>query len=404
MKLITYLSLLLVVLFFTSSVFSQVNVKGWWQSNLYIWENASENQQYDFYQGLQFRVAPQNNPDLYFNTFLRVAYQGDPADWEERIYNLYLNWNINQNYRFRIGRQFLYWGVINGTMDAVQFSGRFLPKLQFHGVIGLDAPFDRALEVRDWDKGNLMGGYLSYQLPGRNSIEVSYFQKQRESELYWQQIGTTILGFLNNRLNYYLRLDYNLLSKDYQTLRGRLTYYIDRWSLSAEYNSQRPRIYEDSFFSIFKVNSHNQIRGSVNYRLNDYDFGVHLLHTVYDVHEVYILFKDNNDLRFVGSVSHRKYGSFGLIAQTGTGGENIGYFANLHYEFLPGLTAKFYNSYYNYERATTNISQDALAFMAGLGYRLKKRLILEGELQQSSNNLYKNDLRGLVRLTYLFNI
>jgi hypothetical protein len=93
-----------------------------------------------------------------------------------------------------------------------------------------------------------------------------------------------------------------------------------------------------------------------------------------------------------------------VILQNGYGGDNLGYFADLSYEFLPGLTARFYNSYYNYERATTNISQDALAFMGGLRYHLKNQILLDAELQQSSNNIYKNNLRLLARITYLFNI
>lgn len=403
MKRTLQIFLILLLLIPSQMVVAQVNVSGWLQSNMYVFEDDQEKQNWNYYQGFQFRVSPQNNSNLYLNTFFRVAYLNQPADWEERFYNLYLSWKIKENYRLRLGRQFLYQGVINGTMDAAVISARVLKKLQFHGVIGMDATLDRSFELLKWEDGNVLGGYLSYRLPWQNSIEVSYFQKQRSDELYWQQIGSSFFGYLNQNVNYYVRFDYNLLSEKYQIFRGRLTYLQPKWSISAEYNSQRPRIYEDSFFSIFKVNAHNQIRAAFTYRLKNFDLGIQALQTVYNVSEFYILFKDDNDLRLIGSIGIPRYGNIGVILQNGFGGDNLGYFADLRYEFLPGLTARFYNSYYNYERATTNISQDALAFMGGLRYRLKNQILFDAELQQSSNNIYKNDVRLLARITYLFN-
>jgi hypothetical protein len=392
----------LLTLLSISSALAQVNYSGWWQSNLYLWENPDDAQYYSFYQGLQFRISPQNYSNLYLNTYFRVAYRDDLDEMQEKVHNLYLNWNLADNYRLRIGRQFIYQGVINGTMDAFSLSGRFVKNLQLHAVIGTEAPYTREFDLVEWDSASVMGVYASYKLPWSNSLEVSYFQKQRQSELYWQQLGTALLGTFQQKINYYLRMDYNLLAETYQTLRGRLSYLANRWALTAEYNSQRPRIYEDSFFNIFVVNPYNQLRLAGNYRMNEYEFGLQLLHTVYNVHEFYILFKDDNDLRLVGSIGHQKFGTLGLVLQNGDAGDNLGYFADIRYEFLPNITARLYNSYFKYERTSTNISEDALAFLVGLGYRYKKVLLLEGELQQSSNNIYKNDTRGLVKLTFLF--
>jgi len=406
-KTILFFAALLTLLFISSSL-AQVNYSGWWQSNLYLWENPDDAQYYNFYQGLQFRLSPQNYSNLYLNTYFRVAYRDDLDEMQEKVHNLYLNWNLADNYRLRVGRQFIYQGVINGTMDAVSLSGRFAKNLQLHAVVGTEAPFTREFELVEWDNGNLLGAYASYRLPWSNSLEVSYFQKQRKSnseeksELYWQQLGSAFLGTIQQKINYYFRVDYNLLTESYQTMRGRLSYLANRWTVSAEYNSQRPRIYEDSFFNIFVVNPYNQLRLAGNYRMQEYEFGLQLLQTVYDVHAYYVLFKDDNDLRLVGTFGHQKFGTLGLVLQNGYGGDNLGYFADIRYEFLPNITARLYNSYFNYERTSTNISEDALAFLVGLGYRYKKVLLLEGELQQSSNNLYKNDTRGLVKLTFLF--
>jgi hypothetical protein len=403
MKPIVIISIVILSMVFFSNAVSQVKVGGWLQSNVYAWENLQENQQWDFYQGLQLRVTPQQFSDLYANTFLRVAYRGDPAEWEERVYNMYLNWGNTRKYRVRVGRQFLYRGVMNGTVDAVELSGTFFKKFRAVALVGTEAPYERPLKIRNWDNGNVMGGFLSYRMPWQNSFEVSYFQKQRWSDLYWQLLGATFHGYLGNNLNYYFRYDHNLLSESYQEMTGRLTYYAPKWSAGLEYNSLKPKIYEDSFFNIFEVNPHNQIRAIFDYRLNsDWSTSLQLLHTVYNPVQYYILFKDTDDNRVIVSMAHRRFGALGLIYQNGYGGENIGYYADIRYEFMPNWTARLFNSFYKYERAFTSISQDALAFSVGLQYRLQTRLLIDAEIQQQANGYFDSDYRGLFRLTYLF--
>ena len=393
MKPIVILLTLLICTFFLSNIFAQVNVNGWLQSNLFVSENDQENQQWDFYQMFQFRIASKKYSDLYFNTLMRFAHRGDPAEWEEKAHNLYLNWGFAKNYRVRVGRMFYYKGVINGTIDAGEFAATYGGKLRFNAVVGTETPFSRKFEIRNWDNGNVFGGFLSYRLPWNNTIDVSYFQKERFSELYWQLFGSTLRGYLGKYFNYYLRYDHNLLKSDYQHMRYRLTFNKIKWSLGVEYNAQQPRIYEDSYFSIFQVDAYRQIRAIGTYWVSNIELGLQYLYSMYE---------RENDNRIIASLGTRKYGNFGIVYQSGFGGENFGYYADLRYEFMNNFVARLYNSYYNFERAFTSISQDALAFKVGLGYRWMNKLMLEGEIQQASNSYYKSDVRGLMRVTYLF--
>lgn len=384
--------LVCLIALFTTMGFSQVRVRGSVQSSLYGWENLQENQQWDFYQGLNLRITPENYSRLYVNTFLREAYRGDPAEWQERIYNLYAHWNAGKNLRLRIGRQFLYRGVINGTMDAALLQGQISKKLQVQFVAGLEAPVDRTFSLRKWDEGNVLGGYLSYHFLGRNRAEVSYFQKSRNEKTVWQQIGATFSGSAGHNIDYYARTDFNLLASDYQTLRGRLTYYQKRWTASVEVNSQKPRIYEDSFYNIFEIKAFNQLRTAATYRVGNYNLSLQYLFTLYE---------EDSDNRIMASASS-SFGTLGLIYQTGFGGDNIGYFGEIHYEIFPHLTVRLFNSMYNYERAYTNISENATSFSAGLSYQVGNVLNIRGELQETGNSYYKSDFRGLLRFTYIF--
>ena len=88
------------------------------------------------------------------------------------------------------------------------------------------------------------------------------------------------------RLLYNAELSYNLEKSEIQAGRLRLMYLIERWTVSAEYNNQKPRIYEDSYFNIFELVAFNQIRASASYRLGGrYSVGAAYLHTSFQEDE-----------------------------------------------------------------------------------------------------------------------
>lgn len=381
--------LLLFILFQTSS--AQIFLRGYLQSSLYSWE-PSQTQLNDYYQGLRFRIGAASHPGIYLNSYLRLARRGNPADWKEKVYNLYLNGRLSKQLQFRLGRQFLYAGAITGTFDGLWLNGRVLPDLNFRLLVGTVAPYQRTFEALDWDQGNALGAFASYRSPAIGKLEVSFFQKYRSGAAYWRQVEAALTGQYRNALAYFARVDYNLLSSEFQGMRYRLTYRQPCWSLSGEYNSQKPRIYEDSFFAIFEVEAYNQFRLAGTYNISRLQLGLQYLYTILE---------EDNDQRLIGTVSYR-YGTIGLVYQSGFGGDNLGLYGDVNYPILPRLWLKLYSSYYNYERAMTNLSQDALAFSAGLRYRLGELFVLSGEVQQSSNAIYKNDWRGLFRFTYLF--
>lgn len=406
--------ILVLILFLSLPVISQVRVSGNLQSALYAWENSAENKLYDFYQYAQFRLQPSQNPDFYLGTYFRFARTGqerlsgdkiyaqgeDVYDWDDRLYNLYLHWNTpDKRLKLRLGRQFIYQGVVNGTLDGLLASVKATDDLTIKVFAGLEAPENRAFELRKADEGTALGGYLSYRLPWQNKVDLSYFQKTRkvpkpnaeETETVWQLLGLAFTGQTKS-LYYQAYYDHNLKSEEFQGMRYRLTYYWRQWSVMGEYNSQRPRLYEDSFFRVFKIDAYNQMRAGVTYDINRYQVGLQYIFT--DVH-----YSESN--QFLLSLGN-PWGNIGLVLQTGDAGENFGAYGQIRYPVMAQLTAKAYAAYYNYERQTTVISEDAVGLSAGLEYRPIQLVSLEGEIQQSNNSFFKNDTRGLFRLNIFF--
>ena len=364
------------------------------QSSVYVWENINETQLVDYYQHVNARITAESYSDLYLKTYFRFGRNGDPAEWNEKVYNAYLNWiSPCRKWDARVGRQFVYSGVMNGTVDGLLLNIRPLKNVSLKLLAGMDAPFNRILELTAWDDGNVLGAYGSFGVSDAINLKLSYYQKSRSSDVYWQLAGGSLSGKVMGILFYQAQYDHNLNTSSYQTMRYRLTYLDNQWTLIAEFNSQKPRIYEDSFFQIFEQTAFNQVRSGVGYQVGNYNIGLQDVYTMYD--------EDESTNQIHATVSGA-YGTIGVLYQNGYGGDNTGVYGAIHYNILKDLLLRVSSSYYQYERQTTAISEDATAFSGGLTYKLSPSWQVKAEIQERINSYFDNDLRGLFRIRYAF--
>ncbi|MBN1409131.1 MAG: hypothetical protein JW956_15125 [Calditrichaceae bacterium] len=374
---------------------AQVKFSGMTQSSIYTWENFDEAQLIDYYQHINARVSLESYRDLYVKTYFRFGRTGDPAEWNERVYNAYLNFlSPCRKWDARLGRQFVYSGVMNGTVDGIMLNMRPIKHLLVKLLAGMEAPVDRALELTPWSDGNVLGAFAGYKVVEAFNFAASYVQKTRSDDIYWQLAGASFSGNVFNNLYYQAQYEHNLKTSQYQAMRYRLNYFLAKWNIFAEYNSQRPRIYEDSFFQIFEQTAFNQIRSGVGYQAGNYNVGLHDVYTMYE--------KDESTNQIHATISS-SYGMIGLLYQSGYGGDNTGIYGSVRYDVLKNLTVYVRSSYYQYERQTTAISEDATAVSGGVTYKLSASLQVKAEIQERINTYYDNDVRGLFRIRYAFN-
>ncbi len=380
---------------------AQITLNGYWQNSFYLWQDAQGNRITDMYHGFWLRFRSKQLPRNYLNTYWRFARRGKPGEIAERVYNLYYFWQPQPEVHIKIGRQFLFYGVMNGVIDGGQLQIAPSSKVRLRLVAGMLAASNRTFHLLKWNEAHAAGGQIALRFSQHFRTEVSFFQKVRQQEAVWRQLGVSLGGKLIPRFGYYVRMDYNLLQKKYQLFRMRLTYLTLPWTLVAEYSSQRPRIYEDSFFSMFKVRAHNQLRLGMYYQLKWAQVGLQYFYTMYGITQIIPGNVSDTDSRVLLTLSGR-YGTLGVIYQNGFGGQNVGYFGNIRFPIFWGIKAHLFHSYYNYERTTTRISEDALSFSAGLEYRLKQVAVLQLDVQQASNIYFVKDWRVLTRITFLF--
>jgi hypothetical protein len=383
-----------VFLFTLSCISAQVNIIGNYSSSFYSFESSVDNEKtLNQYHGVIFKINPKNNSDIYFNGNIKAIYDRNPQEWREKVYNAYFSWlsPIAQT-NIQIGRQFIYAGVVNGTLDAVAVSTKPIDKLKLKFYAGVVAPYERDLNLTSWDDGNALGGFASYKVNSGINVNASYFQKQRNEELYWQQLGTAFSGYYND-VFYLIRYDHNLLSSEYQSLLVNASYNYNNWTFSTELSSQKPKVYEDSFFNIFKLREYKQLSVAASHRIMGYDISLRSISTLYEEDE-------SNQHLFL--TLGNSWGVVGIVYQTGFGGENLGLYADINYQVLSNLKFNLSSSHYKYERQSVQLEEEATSFSAGVKYNPIKPLSLDVQIQQSINSYYDSDLRGLLKLAYSF--
>jgi hypothetical protein len=386
---------LIISLMWTMSANAQARVDGQVYSMLYGLENGQSTQQWDYFQGFNIRVRPASRSGLSFKTNFRLARRGNPSDWNERVYNAYLDYRSSKGKILaRVGRQFLYRGVITGSVDGVSATIKPTKRLSLQVIGGSTVSWDRALKVRSFDNAGIIGLYSEYRFPGKGPrVDASFVEKHSSGKTAWRQMGAGVAGSLDRVLFYQAQIEYNLKSTTVQSMRYRLTYRPEVWSFSAEFNSQKPRVFEDSFFNIFKLVAADQFRIGAAWRSSSAQVGLRFVHTSFER-------EASSDEVFV--TTDFSFGTVGFVYKTGFGGDNTGVFGDIRFQLARPLEVRVRSSYYNYERRSLTFSEDAVSFSAGVRYRPLQSVLINADLQQSSNSFYDNDLRLLLRVSYAF--
>ena len=374
---------------------AQASANGRIYGAFYASEDTALGKLYDSYLGVLLNSAPiASQRDLRVKADMRIARRGEPSEWDERVYSLYADWRSkNRRFDARFGRQFLYRGVMNGTVDGLWLRTRPVKQFEIGVFGGLAAKYGRSLDLNSWDDGGTLGGVTSYRFGPRTRVEASYIQQRSGGATAWHQVGGSAAGNVIDPLLYDVQLDYNIEKKEVQAARLRLMYLISRWTVSAEVNHQKPRIFEDSYFNVFEIVAHNQVRAGLSYRFGRYSVGAAYLHTVYEESET----ADAVRLSISGP-----WGTVGTTIQGGYGGERIGAFGEVRYDVHRQVNLFARASHYNYETRNVSVEQDATGFAAGVRYRPARPWMISGEMQQTLNSHFDSDWRALVRAHYAF--
>jgi hypothetical protein len=345
-----------------------------------------------------------------------------------RLYNLYFKWaNIGNMVDVSLGRQAVFAGVGNGTIDGGLASFKFLDsRYKLTGYYGaLPAERYEARLIDNTDKNFMAGGQLSASPLDFAQFSMSYMEKNIKPETYFgirrdslfnpytveitptataeEYVSGDVSLEYKDWASGYFRYDYDLLLdknsrfqfftrvKPFQA--SSLTA-LQPLSLTGEYLQREPRLLFNSIFSVFAFNT-----------MKEYEIGAeYALGTEWQLFAKYgaVSYNDGDSHQMTLGINGNHV-SFSVTRDDGNGGELNAASLSLGYPFFENkLTPTLMLSYAHYKLSEFSTSlDDALSLSVGAVYRPIRLLSVDAQAQWIQNKIYNNDMRFFVRVSYL---
>jgi hypothetical protein len=369
------------------------------------------------YQTIQLSLAGEH---LSFHSYMQGSqeYTGPLNDRGSfRVYNFYLKYsNLFDIADLSLGRQAIFAGVGNGTIDGGAASVRFLDsKVKVFGYYGaLPEPGQQFEMIKDQKNNNMYGAQVVGTPVDFARISLSYMAKNIKPELYWalrrDSLFNPVLTEINpnaaseeyasgdvsvdcKRVSLYARGDVDLnlekLSRIQLFTRVKI---MEPISLTGEYIHREPRLSYNSIFWVFAYNTISEYELGAEYAIcKDWQvFGKYGAVSYGD--------ENSNRVTIGGSM---KYASASISWNTGYGGELAALSANAGYPILDNkLTPTVMIGYARYKLDNNAPTTDAVSAAIGTVYRPMTALSLDLQLQWIQNKVYSNDTRLFFRGSY----
>ncbi|MDP3025236.1 MAG: hypothetical protein Q8O10_06845 [candidate division Zixibacteria bacterium] len=353
------------------------------------------------YQSFRFDLNQIGIKNLSVHTYFRSTtdfLNENSTDPSTKVYNAYIDWkNIKKILDLKLGRQFLYVGVGNGTMDGFRFDLKPKVKVQLTGYVGFQLPKNRWTDIDTWDKSHIFGGELATTYLRDTRLAVSYVKKERGTGPEQHLIGANATH-QHCKLDFFSQFYYDLVYKKAQnfTLRGNGSSLWGKLYLSAEYQYRRPSIYSNSIFSVFKQDTYSILRFSGAYQpVKNFKFS-----SEYDL----TLYKSGNSTRFRFGIEYA-YIALGMYFRRGYGGESNGVYGKLIYTLNKNFAFSASADYGRYKIDEEQESKDdVFALASRVEWEPVRNLRLAVELQDVRNKIRSYDLRLQGKASYRFNI
>lgn len=377
------------------------------------------------YQTVQLSAA---QGDFSLHTMLQGAMNGtnDFGDVGRiRFYNLYLTWaNIGRALDLNFGRQALYAGVANGTIDGLLARARLWKnQITVTGFGGATVNSDfTGIRKNIHDNYSIGGQVVTTALEGAR-VGISYMNRHEERDPYWalRNVDTTFAPRLvyistdspaeeygsadvyytyGSLFSVYGRYDYDFnLTRTSRGQGGARVNVTDALSLTADYVYRAPHIAYNSIFSVFTSNSTNEFEGGIDYSFNP------MLHAFARLGRVtYTSTLEDKSTRWTLGLN-TGYGSFSYSGGNGYAGELQSVSLQGSYPCFGRMLIPTLGLTYASYRLDPELSTDrdnALSVLLGAIVRPSSSFSFDVQGQWLTNKILNHDMRLQVRLMYWF--
>ena len=395
-------------------------ITGRFTTYMYNWQ--VQNQQYGsskhlrLYQGLVMNVKNIGSSKFSLHSSIRYTkdfISDDSFNINWRFQYLYGKLkNIFNVFDLKLGRQYIYSGVGYGSIDG--FNGKLKLKniadIQIYAGMPVSWYYD--LKVQKWDENRMYGFRIQPRMFLRTLVGISYVQKHMKPLPYkvpgkftfkeWnitseamELAGLDFYTEWSRKVNSYGRIDWDMTYKD--IYRGNFYFNVplsEKLTLSAEYYYRKPRIYNNSIFSVF----------------TQHDNSEYWLRIYYNIKKNLTISGGTSIVSYSGEKGYRNninlnytYFNIGFTRTSGYSGRLDGITGSINYPVRNNIWIKGGSNITRYKLfESLEDYENLLSTFAGISYMPKKTCTFDIEGQGLNNYNYNRDLRLLFRANYWF--
>ncbi len=295
---------------------------------------------------------------------------------------------------FELGRQFLYPGLILGSLDGLNLTVKPWKNISWQIYGGMESHLLRAFKMYQPSEATVFGSRIKLNHLLNTNWHLVYLQKMYHSQTQWQIVGLNVANYSLPHLTVLLQSHYDLVNNRMHRLYLSARYQVNRkLFLSGYVKEQYPQVYNTSYFEIFEVEQYLLAGFNAAYQLNN-RFNLTAMVQGVQLEEGY-------GNRFIVTLGDAN-GSLGLIYESGDLGNQLGLLIDYRYEILKNLlaTVSVDFSRYRFEKRFDYDSQIANAL--GLSYRFSKHWNARLEYQWLRNTDFKYDQRVLNHINFIW--
>ena len=293
---------------------------------------------------------------------------------------------------FELGRQFLYPGVILGSLDGLNLVIKLRKHLSWQIYGGVESHLLRAFKMYKPNEAAIFGSRLKFKNLWHTNVHLIYLQKNYHSQTQWQIVGLNVSNYSIRHLILLMQSHYDLINNRFHRLYLSARYQFNqKLILNVYLKQQYPQVYNTSYFEIFEVDRYLLSGLNIAYLINN-RFNITAMVQGVQLEEGY----GNRLIMSFGD----QHGSVGLIYEMGDLGNQLGLLADYRYEVLHHLLITFRVNFsrYRFEKRFDYDSQ--LANALGLTYRFSKHWTARLEYQWLTNTQFKYDQRILNHINF----
>lgn len=417
-KFIPYVALILLL----PAASSAQSVSGRFSSSFYTWEKYDTVDQSDLitrlYQNVELNAG---YGDVSFHTFMNGAIGGAGSMSENgqvRVYNAYLRWkNIGGVAEARIGRVPVFAGVGNGVVDGLSLKSDLSSQITLSAYGGGNVSTALRSDAFDNLKDNYFAGAQAVaRFPEGVRLGLSYMNRQREVNSYWtvrpdsaynpvtllveppnrkeQLLGADALYDIKGGHSLYGRVDYDLNASELKKLEfdGRLSL-TGEIAVTGTFIHRTPRIFYNTFFTLFPTESVQELEGGVEYRLCPWANAMGRI--------AYVMYDDDNSMRYTAGIL-TNYGGLKYAGSSGYAGDLHSVAVDAAYPLYDRLITPNVGLEYSLYDLSGAGSESMIAALAGVAVHPARSVSIDLQAQFLRNKIMDSDMRIFGKVSYWF--